>query len=84
VTRRQTLDEIERRPDGPATRPRRVTAKQIAESRLPVLACDGCWCGRPVGHDWPGKTQRAPHPRCYPGRCSASSSARIASRSDQS
>jgi hypothetical protein len=22
-----------------------------------------CWCGEPYGHDWPGKDERAPHPR---------------------
>jgi hypothetical protein len=64
MTRRPTLDEIERRPDGPATWRRRwPTGTQCAESRLPVLAGTGCWCGRPFGHDWPGKADQAPHPR---------------------
>ncbi len=22
-----------------------------------------CWCEQPNGHDWPGKTDGAPHPR---------------------
>lgn len=26
---------------------------------------DDCWCGRPSNHDWPGKEDRAPHPK-YP------------------
>lgn len=25
-------------------------------------SCD-CWCGKPFGHDWPGKADEAPHPR---------------------
>lgn len=29
----------------------------------PVIAGDGCWCGEPFGHDWPGKADGAPHPR---------------------
>lgn len=23
----------------------------------------GCWCGQSYGHDWPGKSEGAPHPR---------------------
>lgn len=22
-----------------------------------------CWCGEPMGHDWPGKADNEPHPR---------------------
>lgn len=25
-----------------------------------------CWCGDPLHHDWPGKDDRAPHPRVLP------------------
>lgn len=32
-------------------------------TRHDVLAGDGCWCGEPFGHDWPGKADGAPHPR---------------------
>lgn len=28
-----------------------------------VIAAGGCWCGEDHGHDWPGKTEGAPHPR---------------------
>lgn len=28
-----------------------------------TIAMDGCWCGEPNGHDWPGKAEGAPHPR---------------------
>lgn len=30
---------------------------------LPVIAAGGCWCGDELGHDWPGKSDGAPHPR---------------------
>lgn len=30
---------------------------------LPTLHGQGCWCGQPVFHDWPGKADGAPHPR---------------------
>jgi hypothetical protein len=32
----------------------------------PVIAGPGCWCGRELGHDWPGKAAGAPHPRGEP------------------
>lgn len=22
-----------------------------------------CWCGEPMGHDWPGRDEGLPHPR---------------------
>lgn len=28
-----------------------------------IIALDGCWCGEPLGHTWPGKDKGAPHPR---------------------
>lgn len=60
-----TLDDIERRPDGPQTRPRRAGGA-YAEGTGPLdtpLAGNGCWCGEPKDHDWPGKDDGAPHPR---------------------
>lgn len=33
---------------------------------LPTIGVlEDCWCGRPKGHDWLGKEDKAPHPR-YP------------------
>lgn len=29
----------------------------------PTIHCDGCWCGKEHGHDWPGKDAGSPHPR---------------------
>lgn len=60
---RPTLDQIERRPDGPQTRPRPVTDTAWAESRLRVIGGSWCWCGLPGGHGWPGKETGRPHPR---------------------
>lgn len=34
-----------------------------AKQNLRVIAAPGCWCGLPFGHDWPGKSDGAPHPR---------------------
>ena len=31
-----------------------------------TIAGDGCWCGEPNGHDWPGKDEGAPHPKEKP------------------
>ncbi len=66
MTTYPTLEQIERRPDGPQTRPRRVTDTQRRESALKVIFGPGCWCGEPYGHDWPGKDAGAPHPRATP------------------
>lgn len=30
---------------------------------LRVISGDGCWCGEPFGHDWPGKSDGEPHPK---------------------
>lgn len=30
---------------------------------LPLVGGRDCWCGRQMGHDWPGKSDGAPHPR---------------------
>jgi len=60
-----TLDDIERRPDGPLTRPRRRDPS-YAEGTSPydsALGAPGCWCGGPYPHDWPGKGDGVPHPR---------------------
>ena len=60
-----TLDDIERRSDGPQTRPRWGNPS-YAEGTGPLdtpLAGDGCWCFKPYGHDWPGKAGGTPHPR---------------------
>jgi hypothetical protein len=60
-----TLDDIERRPDGPQTRPRRggTYAEGTGPLDLPLGRLGGCWCGEANGHDWPGKADGAPHPR---------------------
>jgi hypothetical protein len=56
-----TLDDIERRTDGPQDQPRRGGSKT---PNLPLLGvAGGCWCGDLIGHDWPGKGDGAPHPR---------------------
>jgi hypothetical protein len=47
-----------------------ATWRQAARRRLtnppadtPVIGSDAvCWCNQPLGHDWPGKTNGAPHP----------------------
>lgn len=28
-----------------------------------VIALEGCWCGEPLDHSWPGKNTGVPHPR---------------------
>lgn len=61
-----TLDDMERRSDGPQTRPRQVTDTQRRESLLPVIGTGGCYCGERNGHDWPGKASGLPHPRPRP------------------
>lgn len=38
-----------------------------SKSDLPVLGIGNyCWCGEPMRHGWPGKSEGAPHParRC--------------------
>lgn len=30
---------------------------------LPTLHTGGCWCGKPMGHNWAGKAKGVPHPR---------------------
>ena len=59
-----TLSSIERKTDLPQDRPRPVTDLQRRETALePIGMWDRCWCGEPVGHDWPGSDSGAPHPR---------------------
>lgn len=45
--------------DNAARRPR----KSDDEILHPIGQLDTCWCGLPVHHDWPGKSEKAPHPR---------------------
>lgn len=61
-----TLEQLERRPDTPQSRPRPVTDTARRESALAVIGTWSCWCGEPRGHDWPGKDGQAPHPREAP------------------
>ncbi len=61
-----TLEQIERRPDGPQTRPRPMTDTAWQESRLRAIGTWYCWCGQRRPHDWPGKDAGAPHPRTAP------------------
>jgi hypothetical protein len=56
-----TLESIERRPDGPQTRPRPPGSKTPGLKTLGGQG--GCWCGETYGHDWAGKADGAPHPR---------------------
>jgi hypothetical protein len=44
--------------DNPARRPR-VSDDEI----LYPIGSHECWCGKPQGHDWPGKADGAPHPK---------------------
>lgn len=36
---------------------------RVVEDGEVLTAADICWCGLAYGHDWPHKTQGAPHPR---------------------
>lgn len=40
---------------------RRGGTRSVGEGN--VIALDGCWCGLPLDHNWPGKAGGAPHPR---------------------
>lgn len=42
---------------------RRWETRAGSKTELRTIGCDGCWCGKPNGHDWPGKADGAPHPR---------------------
>ena len=43
---------------------RRKAAQAKPEERLQVIGHGTtCWCGEPMGHDWPGRDEGAPHPR---------------------
>lgn len=39
------------------------TRNRVSDAPLRTIAGPGCWCGQPHGHDWPGKSIGAPHPR---------------------
>jgi hypothetical protein len=53
------LGEIEEKPDhGHWGRP-----GGSMFSTMPVIGSAGCWCGAPGAHDWPGRSEGAPHPR---------------------
>lgn len=65
MPRHPTLDEIERRPDGPQYR--RSLRGGARTENLPLMGkLGGCWCGRRYGHAWEGRDQGAPHPRDHP------------------
>lgn len=34
-----------------------------SKQNLRLIGCPGCWCGKPYGHDWPGRDNGTPHPR---------------------
>lgn len=35
-----------------------------SKSDLPILGIGNhCWCGQPMKHDWPGKSEGKPHPK---------------------
>lgn len=58
VSQVRGLDEYEDR-DWSTRKPLRGGSK----SDLRTIAAGGCWCGRHQSHDWPGKSDGAPHPR---------------------
>lgn len=62
-----TLDQIEGRTEpcgSERARPYRDNkAPGTGDFDMPLGHLGGCWCGLPDGHDWPGKSDRAPHPR---------------------
>jgi hypothetical protein len=43
-----------------------------------VIALDGCWCGEPLDHDWPGKSTGAVHPRETGGTVVTTEAVRLA------
>lgn len=56
-----TLDDMERRPDGPATR-RSSRDNREPSTRGLAIGSYLCWCGLLPGHEWPGKADGLPHP----------------------
>lgn len=62
-----TLDDMERKPDGP----REQRWSQFRDNRDPetvakigYMGGGNCWCGnKEAWHDWEGKADGAPHPR---------------------
>jgi hypothetical protein len=61
-----TLGSIERRTDNPWQRRHPPADSQHQESRLPVIAMNGCWCGLQSNHEFTGKDEGQPHPRYTP------------------
>jgi hypothetical protein len=67
--RRSSLSTYDR--SGDASPQARQARRQLSrpDNRVPetrgytALAGDGCWCGEPFGHGWPGKADGASHPR---------------------
>lgn len=53
---RDRLELLEDYPPEPPRQKRKVTGTH-------VIAAGGCWCGKALGHAWPGKADGAPHPR---------------------
>lgn len=51
--------------DGLVERPAPATFRGGPAQRLTTLgwASNRCWCGERYGHDWPGRDDKAPHPR---------------------
>lgn len=37
--------------------------RPVPLSTIPSVATGRCWCGEPLNHDWPGKSEDLPHPR---------------------
>ncbi|MFI5973554.1 hypothetical protein [Streptomyces sp. NPDC051452] len=47
---------------------RRAAADRSQPETLPTLGSgEQGWCGAPKAHDWPGKSDGAPHPRDMEG-----------------
>lgn len=69
MARHRALAEIEDQPDTPwnphRAYPRRggTCAPGTGPDDHPIGQYRTCWCGQPMGHDWPGKADKAPHPQ---------------------
>lgn len=49
----------------PRPQPVSMSPALVGPSSDTIGYLGGCWCGQPHGHDWPLKSDGAPHPR-YP------------------
>lgn len=59
----RTLSSYDKVDDRPLTRPAKYARQTNQDGEATLGWLGGCWCGLPMGHDWPGKDDGAPHPR---------------------